>query len=263
METFALRNTCNTLLTALKTASQNKNIIKLSVDIQLPDLLKGNATILTNTVKAIALYLSDVLINGVIHIEITSRGTHGNITTAQVSITGLGNSRSKTANTEQEFNSILNNSDFKIQFKVSEDKLIFEFAYTLTSAESNGVTAALPFERRKILVVEDNEINAMVFSSFLEDWGALPALAVNGEEAVTMAHDAKYDAILMDIHMPVLNGNQATKKIRDFNHDIPIIALTASSNEEDFRDAMACGANEYLQKPVSSTNLFQVLSKYL
>ena len=110
--------------------------------------------------------------------------------------------------------------------------------------------------------MEDNEINALIFSSFLEEWGCETTVIQNGAEAISQMHEARYDIILMDIHMPILNGNLATKKIREFS-EVPIIALTDSVEEKDMQDAIEAGANDFLVKPVSSRQLFHVLEKYL
>jgi CheY-like chemotaxis protein len=261
-ETFELREVCNTLLAELKTVSHNQNIIKLSVDIQLPIRYNGDPSSCLSMIQRICAYLFELLINGVIHIELTSKGIYHSQVGVHVLITGFGSIRNIILN-HTAHETILQNSEFEITHRSTEDLVTYEFDYTLKSNNVESNNAKLPFERKKILIAEDNEINAMVFSSFLEEWGVETSTAINGADAVSQVHDIKFDAILMDIHMPILNGNEATKKIRDFNSDIPIIALTASTNEYDYQEAINCGVNDYLVKPVSSANLFQVLSKYL
>jgi len=253
---------CNEMLAELKEAGYNQNIIKLSVDIQLPGNYYGDPLLLKKCIENICIYLSSLLINGVIHIELTSRGGQSNLVGVHVLVTGLGSSRTSPVN-KSDVDVILKHSGFDITCKTSDEKVTFEFDHALKSNAPETNSARLPFDKMKILIAEDNEINAMVFSSFLEDWGIETLVVINGAEAVSQVHNTKYDAVLMDIHMPILNGNQATKKIRDFNHDIPIIALTASTREQDCQEALASGANACLIKPVSSTILFQVLSKYL
>ena len=81
---------------------------------------------------------------------------------------------------------------------------------------------------------------------------------MNGEEPLLISQEQAFDLILMDIHMPVLDGNEAIRRIRTQNREIPIIALTASTLESDIREALENGANDYLLKPVASKTLFSV-----
>src|SRR5579859_5526329 len=90
---FKLRKVCNELLADLKTTTQDKNIIKLSVDIQLLDKFKGSPDSLLDTITKTAIYLSNVLINGVINIEIIQRSVHIKSIIAHIVVTGLGSSR--------------------------------------------------------------------------------------------------------------------------------------------------------------------------
>lgn len=262
MEKFELRRVCNEMLAELKETGPNQNIIRLNVDIQLPDDYYGDPLILTKCIENICTYVSSFQINGVILVELTSRGGQSNLVDIHVIITGLGSSRTTPIN-KSDVDALLKNSGCDLIFKTSDEKVTFEFDHTLKPNRVEAKRAVLPFENKRILIAEDNEISAMVFSSFLEDWGIETTIAVNGAEAVSLVLELKFDAILMDIYMPILNGKQATKKIRDFNHHIPIIALTASNREQDFQEALAFGANACLIKPVSSSNLFQILSKYL
>jgi CheY-like chemotaxis protein len=262
MEVFELRRVCNELLLQLKGETFIQSIIKLSVDIQLPDRYVGNPGLLLHSIRDTASYLSGVLINGIVNIEITLRGVHGNLIALQTYVTGLGSSRVEQKEVGR-FRQLVNNPALQVRYKESADEIVFEFNHMLQVADQEELKPKLPFERKRVLVAEDNEINAMVFCSFLEEWGIQTFTAINGAEAVSQAHDSGFDAILMDIHMPVLNGNDATRRIREFNATIPVIALTASTSEDDLRDALAAGANDYLLKPVSSTHLFQLLSRYL
>lgn len=261
MDNFNLRVACNELVTELKKSVSQKNVIKLSIDIQLPDHYIKEPVDLFNAIRTLALYLSGILVNGIINIEISMLSSHGKSLTALIQISGSGLSRA-TERDLTRVKQVIENYDFKILTRSVPDQTTFELSCTLETAHPHTNASHLPFTNKKVLIVEDNEINAMVFSSFLDDWGCENLVAINGAEAVSHAHEGGYDIILMDIRMPVLNGNLATRKIREFS-SIPIIALTASMQENDIKDAIEAGANEYLLKPISSNQLFQVLSKYL
>ena len=261
MDSFELRKSCNELIAGLKKSVSEKNIIKLSIDIQLPDKYSSSPSPMFKAIHTLSGYLAKILVNGLIHIEFRHRSFHEKNITLQVQITGQGLIRPNEAEQNQ-LEAFLKNPELKIEQKRNNDQISFEFAQTFQLFDSSMEGSDLPFNKKRILIAEDNEINAMVFSSFLDEWGCESTLAVNGAEAVSLVHDKAFDAILMDIHMPILNGNLATKKIREFSN-VPIIALTASTQESDIREATDAGANDYLLKPVSSSHLFQVLSKYL
>lgn len=264
MEEFGLRGLCNELIKDLSKSVGDTNIIKLSIDIQLPEKVSGSPSQLTESIRDISLYLSRLLINGAIRIEITKRNEYTSLVTALVQITGYSSIiRNGKRMTKEKVEDQFKNLPYFIQYKANEDWLSFKFEVELFTDSQHKRENKLPFEKKKILLAEDNEINAMVFTSFLEEWGCIVTVAVNGSEAVTLAHDSVFEVILMDIYMPLLNGNLATEKIREFNTTIPIIALTASTLEQDIRDAMKAGASDYLFKPVSSKDLLRILSNYL
>lgn len=114
------------------------------------------------------------------------------------------------------------------------------------------------------LVVEDNKLTALVFSTFLEECGVETAIAANGLIAIQMAAAGNYDIILMDIDLPLLNGIEVTKQVRHFNKGkAVIIGLTASTDQLVHCRMKEVGAVECLLKPVSGASLIICLSKYL
>jgi signal transduction histidine kinase/DNA-binding NarL/FixJ family response regulator/ABC-type phosphate/phosphonate transport system substrate-binding protein len=115
----------------------------------------------------------------------------------------------------------------------------------------------------RVLLVEDNLINQEVAAEQLRQMGLLVTLADNGEVAVDQARRHYFDLILMDIQMPVMDGYTATQKIREFNVDVPIIALTAAAMVEDRDKALSAGMNDHLSKPIEPTRLYQVMSNWL
>ena len=118
-----------------------------------------------------------------------------------------------------------------------------------------------------ILVVEDNAVNQKVASRLLEKLGCEVEIASNGREALEMTEKAVYDLVFMDCHMPVMDGYEATRCIRegeqkDGTH-IPIVALTANSSDTDREKCIASGMDDFTSKPVVSAELLRVLKQYL
>ena len=122
---------------------------------------------------------------------------------------------------------------------------------------------------RRLLLAEDNGLNAEIAMTILQDVEAEVELAADGKIAVDMLKDAPvgyYDAVLMDIQMPNMNGYQATgaiRKLPDERAKIPIIAMTANAFEEDRQAALAAGMDDYVAKPVEISELFRIIMKNL
>ncbi|MGQ9658151.1 MAG: response regulator, partial [Fimbriimonadales bacterium] len=126
-------------------------------------------------------------------------------------------------------------------------------------------TTALPeaFPDKRILLVEDNEVNRKVATRMLAKLQLQVEIAVNGREAVQKASETAYDLILMDCQMPEMDGYEATRTLRQQGVPTPIIALTANALEGDREKCLACGMNDYLSKPIQADKLRQTLAKWL
>ena len=129
---------------------------------------------------------------------------------------------------------------------------------------------AASFEGFRALLAEDNELNREIAETFLEDFGIKAESVVNGQEAVELLKkrgDGYFDVVFMDIQMPVMNGYQATRAIRElhtpYTDQLPIIAMTANAFAEDVQEAFRAGMNEHVTKPVDVRKLALVLDKYL
>ncbi len=122
-----------------------------------------------------------------------------------------------------------------------------------------------PLAGKRILLVEDTPINQMVSMEFAEALGAKVTLAENGEQCLNQLHNHDFDLILMDIHMPVLDGIQTTKLIRQQTKwaNLPIIALTANVIKEDVDKYYEIGMNGYLAKPFSEADFTRALRQAL
>lgn len=122
----------------------------------------------------------------------------------------------------------------------------------------------------RVLVAEDNELNMEIVRTILGEAGISTEGAFNGQEALDAfqaSGDGYYQAILMDLQMPVMDGYTAARKIRESAHpqaaDIPVIALTANAFAEDIAKALAAGMNDHVAKPIDYERLFDVLEKCL
>jgi CheY-like chemotaxis protein len=129
------------------------------------------------------------------------------------------------------------------------------------------VAENLPFALtgRRILVVEDNEINRDLTSELLGDLGIRTAIAVNGRHGVDQVLAQPFDLVLMDIQMPVMDGLAATRLIRaDARfHDLPIIAMTAHAMRGDRERSLDSGMNDHLTKPIDPAALSAILSRWM
>jgi CheY-like chemotaxis protein len=123
----------------------------------------------------------------------------------------------------------------------------------------------------RVLVVEDNEINQQVAQEILQGAGVVVSIASNGREAVDAVKEEDYDAVLMDIQMPVLDGYAATKEIRKWEvvignrgeAPIPIIAMTAHAMAGDREKSLESGMNDHVSKPIDPQMLLRTLKKWI
>jgi CheY-like chemotaxis protein len=112
-----------------------------------------------------------------------------------------------------------------------------------------------------VLLVEDNAMNVMVAKKYMANWGAQCTLAKNGQEALDWYDDETMDVILMDLQMPVLDGYQASKMLRERGITVPIIALTADATEDI--KVKEFGIDDFVIKPYHPDQLFQKIKSHL
>lgn len=143
-------------------------------------------------------------------------------------------------------------------------------AYAEEAPPAKPEAAAVSLAGRRILIVEDMPENAEIVADLLELEDAESERAENGQEAVDMLRAADcgyYDAILMDLRMPVMDGLEAARQIRGMEHPdarrIPIIALTANVTEEDVNNCKTVGMNAHLAKPVDADLLYETLKRWI
>eukprot|EP00388_Colpodella_angusta_P005887 GDKJ01017851.1.p2 GENE.GDKJ01017851.1~~GDKJ01017851.1.p2 ORF type:complete len:508 (+),score=100.03 GDKJ01017851.1:1447-2970(+) len=288
------------LVSNIKKANQIKaeekgNKVRLMIDDDVPNVLLGDALrlgqIITNLISNAVKFTKD----GSITIELSQRHRTATHVTIDVSVTdtGIGIPLEKQAmifdkftqansETTRQFGGTglglvitrsllqLHNSDIHLE---SEDGKGSTFYFTLDleigtelRTKVNEAHTELLNENTlkgvKVLLVEDYPMNIKVATKFLERWQIVIDVAENGQIALDKYEKGKYDLILMDIQMPVLDGYSATARIRETDTDTPIIALTASATLNNQDRAFLVGMNDYVTKPFNPNELFQKIAKY-
>lgn len=149
---------------------------------------------------------------------------------------------------------------FELQFEAPEAEMI-EKTPAATPVQEKLTNDIM--EDKKILVVEDNKINQMITRKILEKNKVICDVADNGTTAIEKVKNNDFDLILMDIHMPGISGIEATIEIRKFNPDIPIIALTAVTLDDNLDEFYLNGFNDIIPKPYKTEEFFHKINKYL
>ena len=146
-----------------------------------------------------------------------------------------------------------------------------EFFFDIAFETAGKVERAFGFDKKivynlrdlKVLVVEDNPINSLLIKKIFSNWNSQPVFAMNGYEAIEKLEISPYDVILMDIHMPLLDGYETTRLIRNMSDisrsAVPIIALTASVSDDLYTKIRAVGMDDYINKPFNSDDLYRKL----
>ena len=159
----------------------------------------------------------------------------------------------------------------------------FTISFNAGSMLPRRLIASVPEERRKteagtitfdnlaairgarVLLVEDNEFNQQVAIEILKSAGLSVALAVNGEQALEKLRTETFDAVLMDVQMPVLDGLEATRRLRLISgfETLPVIAVTAHAMDQDRKRCLDAGMNDYISKPINTNELKRLLVKWI
>lgn len=154
--------------------------------------------------------------------------------------------------------------EVELRFQTEEE------AAFLAAQEASEDIFSFDFSSKRVLLVEDNEINAEIAGEILGTTGISVEYAVDGKEAVEKIEacgDGYYDLVFMDIQMPVMNGYDATRAIRaldrDYARNVPIIAMTANAFAEDVRNAKEAGMDEHIAKPLNIPQLMGVIQKWI
>jgi signal transduction histidine kinase len=144
---------------------------------------------------------------------------------------------------------------FELEFNIGSELLKVE---DITKTYDDSVLM-----NKKILLVEDNKINQMISAKMLKNKGIICDIIDNGEEAIETARNNKFDLILMDVHLPGINGTVATEQIRKFDLETPIIALTAISLDENREMLLSFGMNDVITKPFIPEEFYSTIANYV
>jgi CheY-like chemotaxis protein len=142
-------------------------------------------------------------------------------------------------------------------------------------ASTAAVAEALPaatesdaLRGRRVLMVEDNAVNMMIAVALLERWGVVVEQAGDGSQALEAVQraartDQPFDAVLMDVQMPLMSGYEATRALRRAGARLPVIALTAAALVSEREAAMAAGMDDFLTKPIDADKLRETLMRWV
>lgn len=176
------------------------------------------------------------------------------------------------SSTEHEGRSSLQkNSDFAgILIKPLRLSMLVELLNNLFSRQSGAAAQKrhmpVKAEVRKdcrVLIAEDNPDNITLVEVFLKKWGIKPDVAQTGAGAVQLASENDYDLILMDVQMPVMDGLEATRRLRAAGNRVTILALTANASDEDRRACLEAGMNDFISKPIRAEQFHELMKKYI
>jgi CheY-like chemotaxis protein len=148
--------------------------------------------------------------------------------------------------------------------KAVHGKEAFPQAMPIDGAQSKSEEPLRKLRPMRVLLAEDNQVNALLATALLTRNGHRVDPVANGEEAIEALERADYDVILMDVHMPGMDGLEATRRIRalgDTRAKTPIVAVTANAMDDDRRRCLDAGMNDFITKPIAPDALFDLLSR--
>ncbi len=289
---FEIRKTVDEIFQAMSVkASELDNEMSMYIDPNIPNWVYGDAHRITQV-------LNNLLSNAV---KFTKKGNVNislkleNISESRCSIlfsitdTGIGISKDKLQHIftpfSQSSNSItrefggtglglaitsellqLMDSQIKVETEIGRGStfyFILDLVY-MSAVEINPISSEpeeQDLNKAKILLVEDTPFNILFTTQLLEGWNTLVDVAENGAIAVDKMKESEYDLVIMDLHMPVMDGYTSTRKIREFNQDTPIMALTASATTDIREKIFAAGMQDYVTKPFDSDQLFSQMKR--
>ncbi len=273
----------------IKLAINSDNKFEINIDDKLPSSVVSDKALILQVISNLLSNAFKFTKNGSIKLDISLIELSKNIAKIRFSIcdTGIGISKEFQSRIFEEFfqTDISNTRDYsgaglglsicqniakilntkiELKSKLGEGSEFYFIVDIETNEEDNQKISEYPiFEDIAILVAEDNITNQELIKIILEKSNIKVTMAKNGKEAVELFSKNRFDLILMDLQMPVLSGFDATKKIREIDKQIPIVALTASNLIEDREKANEVLMDDFLLKPIDTEILYNVLIKYI
>ncbi|MBP4140370.1 response regulator [Flavobacterium sp. P4023] len=285
---FDIKNSLKELAVA------NNNDLVLKIDEGIPDYLIGDPTKLSQIILNLINNALKFTKNGTIQLITNLEMLEDKIATLyfEINDTGIGIPEDKLSSVFDSFSqgSIEVNRKYggtglgltivKKLIKILGGKIkltsivgkgsTFSFKLAFEISESPVEVKVLPkidydfkLINKKILVVEDNKINQMITRKMLHNKKIICEIIDNGEDAIDWARNNKFDLILMDVHLPGINGTVATEHIRSFDKTTPIIALTAISLHENREMLLSFGMNEVITKPFVPEDFYSTIAEYI
>ncbi len=296
--TFNLRKRLNDVLIALKkSAEDRKNSLKLEFDPDIPDKLDGDSVKLSQVLINLIGNSLKFTQNGDVVIRVSKLAEKNNKITLHFEIedNGVGISKKKQKSIFESFSqaslqinrkfggtglglsivkSLLELMGSRIQLESQlgkGSKFWFDLVLEVSAQDATEEKGQKHldeneyglFENKHILVVEDNKINQMITRKILEKRNIKCQVADNGMYAIKLVETNDFDVVLMDIHMPGISGIEATQKIRKFKPQLPIIALTAVTIEENLDEFYRVAFNEIIPKPFKTEEFFEKIHRSL
>lgn len=270
---------------------QNNNAVYIDIDPSIPKILLGDQTKVSQVLMNLVSNASKFTQDGRIDIIVKKQYVDDKKVTLSFSImdTGIGILEEQKEKIFEEFTQGANYSEYEgtglglpIVNKILAilgSKLMFESTYgkgttfSCILTFSRGADMLEDTEReevyvkklqdKKILIVDDNKINQLVTQKVLEQHGMLHGVANNGLDALEKVKEHTFDAILMDVNMPIMNGLDSSRAMRDFGLSTPIIALTAVNAVNPEKDFGTYGIDDAIVKPYRTEQLLELLVKYI
>jgi len=270
------------------TRLQNNNKIHIIVSENIPQLLKGNSVLLSQVLMNLIGNACKFTENGNIYVKAYPHQINEDSVLIDFSVqdTGMGIAQEKFSAIFDEFSQLETNnysyqgtglglpivkrllsqsdSQIRLQSQLGRGSTFsFSLPYEIshpskTEMKPTALDVNL-LKGKRILVAEDNRINQTVTRKILEKNGVICTIAENGQQAVNVTAQEKFDLILMDLNMPIKNGFEASKEIRTMNENIPIVALTAVEVEEVRNKIYLAGMNDIVVKPYDVTKFIQTI----
>ena len=290
---FNLRELASNLKASnLVKARENGTDIKLEIDAALPEYLVGDPLRIGQVINNLLSNACKFTKNGLIVFSVKLGKLEGGIAEIQLSIkdSGVGIAekdidkifetftQTSSSVTRKYGGTGLGLTICKQLLKIMDSDIIVTselgkgstFLFTLhlkvaanVVSENSGLGDELSLSGSNILVVEDLAFNVLFARHLLQGWKINVDVAENGEIAVQKLRQRKYDLVLMDLEMPVMDGYEAARAVRVFDTFTPIIALTASATADIKANALACGMQDYVSKPFNPKDLFAKLKRYI
>ena len=293
--TFDLKKRADDVVFALERSAQEKgNRLHLEYDKDIPHKLMGDPLMISQILINLIGNGNKFTRDGDIYVRIQKISQNETQVYLHIEVedTGEGISKKKQKNIFQNFTqgsvqinrkfggtglglSIvkrlldLQNSKIDLESTLGKgSKFFFDIKYIIAEPKDVEAKAEKTYdidykvlEGKKVLVVEDNKINQMITKKILEKNKMNCDVADNGEISIEKVRLEDYDLVLMDVHMPGITGIEATKKIREFNTKVPILALTAVTIDDNIDDFFIAGFNDIIPKPYKIEEFFSKVSK--